>query len=217
LNIKLPRKLTARQWAAIGGTIVAALLFAWAVIAGLSRVLNTPAPGTAAVEAPAPPPAAPADPAVPRIKATLYFASEDGLRLVPAERDVPLADGPVAQARAILEAQLAAEPAAPLLSTIPKGAALRGVFISQRNEAFVDLDPIIKTAHPGGSHQELMTVYTIVNALLTNLPSLQEVQILIGGQEADTLAGHVDLRRPLRKNEGLILPPTSTPITPSPQ
>jgi hypothetical protein len=26
------------------------------------------------------------------------------------------------------------------------------------------------------------------------------VQILIDGKEADTLAGHVDLRRPLRKN-----------------
>jgi hypothetical protein len=205
LNIKLPRNLTLRQWAAIGATAVAAVLFAWGVITGLSRVLNTPAPGTAAIDAPAPPPAL-ADPAVPRIKATLYFASEDGLRLVAAERDVPLAEGAVAQARSILEAQLSAAPAAPLLSTIPKGATLRGVFISQRNEAFVDLDPIIKTAHPGGSHQELMTVYTIVNALLTNLPSLQEVQILIGGQEADTLAGHVDLRRPLRKNEGLISP-----------
>ena len=62
--------------------------------------------------------------------------------------------------------------------------------------------------------QELMTVYTIVNALLTNLPTLQEVQILIGGQEVDTLAGHVDLRRPLRKNEGLLLPPISTPSPP---
>jgi len=216
LNIKLPRKLTPRQWAAIGGTVVAALLFAWAVIAGLTRVLNTPAPGSAAVEAPVAPPPAAVDPAVPRIKATLYFASEDGLRLVPTERDVPLAAGAVAQARSIIEAQLSAEPAAPLMSTIPKGATLRGVFISERNEAFVDLDPVIKTAHAGGSHQELMTVYTIVNALLTNLPNLQEVQILIGGQEADTLAGHVDLRRPLRKNEGLILPPTSTPTAPSP-
>jgi Sporulation and spore germination len=215
LNIRLPRKLTPRQWAAIGGTVVAALLFAWAVIAGLSRVLNTPAPGTAAIDGPAA--AAPAAPAVARIKATLYFASEDGWQLVPAERDVPLAEGTVAQARAVLEAQLSAEPAAPLLSTIPKGSTLRGVFISERNEAFVDLDPVIKTSHPGGSHQELMTVYTIVNALLTNLPGLQEVQILIGGQEADTLAGHVDLRRPLRKNEGLILPPTSTPPPPSPQ
>jgi len=206
LNIKLPRTLTPKQWAAIGGTVVAALLFAWAVIAGLSRVLNTPAPGTAAVDGPMTPPPAASDPAVPRIKATLYFASDDGLRLVPAELDVPLAVGMVAQARAVLEAQLSAQPAPPLLSTIPKGATLRGVFISERNEAFVDLDPLIKTAHPGGSHQELMTVYTIVNALLTNLPGLREVQILIGGQEADTLAGHVDLRRPLRKNEGLMSP-----------
>ena len=69
---------------------------------------------------------------------------------------------------------------------------------------FVDLEPSIRTNHPGGSFQEIMTVYTIVNALLTNLPTLQEVQILIGGQEVDTLAGHVDLRRPLRRNESLI-------------
>lgn len=216
MNIRLPRKLTTGQWAAIAGGTAAAVLFAWAVIGGLTRVLNTPAPG-AAIDAPVTAASALADPAVPRIKATLYFAAEDGLRLVPAERDVPLAVGAVAQARSILEAQLSAEPAAPLLSTIPKGATLRGVFISERNEAFVDLDPVIRTGHPGGSHQELMTVYTIVNALLTNLPNLQEVQILIGGQEVDTLAGHVDLRRPLRKNEGLLLPPTSTPIPPSPQ
>jgi len=215
LNIKLPRKLTARQWAAIGGVAVAAVLFAWGVIAGLSRVLNTPAPGATTADA-APAPAA-TDPAVPHIKATLFFASEDGLRLVPTERDVPLAEGVVAQARSIIEAQLSAEPPAPLVSAIPKGAALRGIFVSQRNEAFVDLDPAIRTAHSGGSHQELMTVYTIVNALLTNLPNLQEVQILIGGQEVDTLAGHVDLRRPLRKNEGLLLPPISTPSPPSPQ
>ena len=216
MNIKLPRKLSPRQWAAIGATSVAALLFAWVVIAGLSRVLNRPAPGSTADALLTPQPAA-TEAAVPHIKATLYFASEDGLLLVPVERDVPLAEGVVAQARSILEAQLAAEPAAPLVSAIPKGSTLRGIFISQRNEAFVDLDPVIRTAHPGGSHQELMTVYTIVNALLTNLPNLQEVQILIGGQEADTLAGHVDLRRPLRKNEGLILSPSFTPPPPSPQ
>lgn len=92
------------------------------------------------------------------------------------------------------------------MSTIPKGSTLRGIFVSERNEVFVDLDPSIRAAHPGGTMQELMTVYAIVNAVLTNLPNLQEVQILIGGQEADTLAGHVDLRRPLRKNESLIAP-----------
>jgi hypothetical protein len=197
--------LPPRRWVVIIVTALAAALFAIGLMTALSRLLSRPAPGVAAVDpAATPPPAAASAPAVPKIKATLFFASEDGLRLVAAEREVPLAEGAVAQARSILEAQLSAEPPAPLVSTIPKGATLRGIFVSERHEVFVDLDPAIRTAHPGGSLQELMTVYTIVNAILTNLPDLQEVQILIGGQEADTLAGHVDLRRPLRKNEGLI-------------
>ena len=191
---------------------MAAVVFAVLLFTALSRLLSRPTstgvPPDQTIIAPKPEPAAAAAP-VPKIKATLFFASEDGLHLVPAEFEVPLAEGAVAQARSILEAQLSAEAQPPLVSTIPKGAALRGVFVSQRNEVFVDLDPSIRTAHPGGTMNELMTVYAIVNAVLTNLPNLQEVQILIGGQEADTLAGHIDLRRPLKKNDALVA--ASTP------
>lgn len=193
--------------ALLAGSAVVIVFLAWMLMAGLGRLLRSPAPDETPDAAAPPPPPPETAPAVPRIKATLFFASEDGQRLVPTEREVALGEGIVAQARSILEAQLTAEAPAPLVSTIPKGTALRGIFVSQRNEVFVDLEPSIRTAHPGGSFQELMTVYTIVNALLTNLPTLQEVQILIGGQEVDTLAGHVDLRRPLRKNEGLMSPP----------
>lgn len=188
-----------------GGVIaIIAVVFAVALMTALNRILSQPAPGDPAAAASASATTPAAAPAVPKIKATLFFASEDGWHLVPTEREVPLAEGAVAQARAVLEAQLVAEAPAPLVSTIPKGSSLRGVFVSDRNEVFVDLDPVIRTSHPGGTQQELMTVYTIVNALLTNLPGLQEVQILIGGQEVDTLAGHVDLRRPLRKNDDLL-------------
>ena len=209
---KLKVKLTSlppRRWVAIVAIAITAVLFAVALMTGLSRLLRQPAPGTADVAAPAAPAATPAA-AVPKIKATLYFGSEDGLHLVATEREVPLAEGAVAQARSILEAQLSAEAQSPLVATIPKGTALRGIFVSDRNEVFVDLDPAVRTGHPGGSLQELMTVYTIVNAVLTNLPNLQEVQILIGGQEADTLAGHVDLRRPLRKNDSIVSPVASS-------
>ena len=193
-----------RQWGLVAIIVIVAVAFGIALMTGLDRLLTRPTLSTVAADPAAAPGAAAAPPAVPRIKATLYFQSEDGLHLVATEREIPLAEGAVAQARSVLEAQLSAEPQAPLLSTIPKGTALRGIFVSDRNEVFVDLDPSIRKAHPGGTLQELMTVYTIVNAVLTNLPDLQEVQILIGGQEADTLAGHVDLRRPLRKNDALI-------------
>jgi germination protein M len=192
--------------ALVAGSAVVIIFLAWMLMAGLGRLLRSPTPDAAPDAASANPPPAETAPAVPRIKAMLFFASEDGQHLVATEREVALGEGVVAQARSILEAQLIAEPPAPLVSTIPKDTKLRGVFVSERNEVFVDLEPSIRANHPGGSFREIMTVYTIVNALLTNLPTLQEVQILIGGQEVDTLAGHVDLRRPLRKNEGLMSP-----------
>ena len=198
------RSIRLRDVALLAGSAVVITFLAWLLMAGLGRLLRSPAPDDTPEAAVAVPPPAETAPAVARIKATLFFASEDGQRLVPAEREVALGESVVAQARSILEAQLTAEAPPPLVSTIPKGTALRGIFVSERNEVFVDLEPSIRAAHPGGSFQDLMTVYTIVNALLTNLPTLQEVQILIGGQEVDTLAGHVDLRRPLRKNESLI-------------
>lgn len=180
-----------------------AIAVGWAFITALSRFLRS----TEAL-----PPAnpqvqqtKPADaPAVPRIKAIFFFGSEDGGHLVPVEQESPLAEGRVAQARALVEAQLAAAPPDPLALTIPPGTQLRGLYISDKNEAFVDLDETVRAKHPGGSMNELLTVYTIVNVITTNLPDVQSVQLLIDGREVDTLAGHVDLRRPLRKNESLI-------------
>jgi hypothetical protein len=46
----------------------------------------------------------------------------------------------------------------------------------------------------------MLTVYTLVDVLTVNLPAIATVQLLIDGKEVDTLAGHVDLRRPLVQN-----------------
>ena len=61
----------------------------------------------------------------------------------------------------------------------------------------MDLSREVATAHPGGSLNELLTIYTIVQALTTNLPAVTSVQLLVDGKEVDTLAGHVDMKRPL--------------------
>ena len=140
--------------------------------------------------------------------------SNDGLRLVPTEREVPFAEGTLEQARQIVEAQL--EPAPPpLVSAIPAGTSLRSVFLAAGNEAFVDLSREVSAAHPGGAANEILTVYSIVDALTTNLPALSAVQILVDGHEVDTLAGHVDLRRPLGKSTFWIEDP-GAPATPAP-
>lgn len=208
--------MSARSIFAVAAGLGGAALFGWLVMSALGSLLRMPAAPAEVAEAPpavAPPETAPA--ARPRIKATLFFASADGQRLVGLEREVPLADGPVAQARALVDALLEAQAPAPLTSVVPPGTALRGVYVSNRNEVFVDLDSTVRTSHPGGSMQELLTVYGLVNTLLVNLPTMSEVQILVDGREADTLAGHVDLRRPLRRNDLLIVGTTTPSQDPS--
>ena len=84
---------------------------------------------------------------------------------------------------------------------------LRALYVTTTGEAFVDVSRDITTAHPGGATSELLTIYTIVNALTVNLPAVAAVQILVNGSEVDTLAGHIDLRSPLKKNLQLIVAP----------
>jgi spore germination protein GerM len=153
---------------------------------------------TTATAAAAPPPAAPAAPGR-KIKARLFYLAEDGTRLTSVERDITFGASPVEQAREIISAQIAPV-VEPLVSAVPPGTTLRAVFITEAGEAYVDLSRDVVASHPGGTINELLSVYTLVNALTENLPAVTAVQVLVDGKEVETLAGHIDLRRPLAKN-----------------
>ena len=184
----------------IAGGVVLLGLLAWGVTIGLERLMQPATELTTEGGTTAGP-----DAGVPRITATLYYATTDGQALVAVKREVPLAEGVVPQGREILAAQLQPAPEG-YVSVVPMGTMLRAFYVTERGDAFVDLSPEIATNHPGGSFTELLTVYAIVNAITANLPTLQRVQILIDGKEADTLAGHVDLRRPLVQDLALVRP-----------
>lgn len=180
---------------AIAGLTVAACVIGWVLFIGLPRWYGAPATTRAVA---ATPPTAPAPPGR-KIKARVYYVADDGTRLAAVERDVPYGEGTVEQAKEIVNAQIAPV-AEPLVSAIPPGTKLRALFVTERGEAYVDLSREVSAAHPGGSLNELLTVYTLVNALTANLPAVTSVQVLVDGKEVDTLAGHVDLRRPLSEN-----------------
>jgi spore germination protein GerM len=132
------------------------------------------------------------------IKAQLFYVAEDGASLTAVERDVPFGENTVEQAKAIVAAQIAPVEA-PLVSAIPAGTMLRALFITRGGEAYVDLSRELVAAHPGGSTNELLTIRALVDALTANLPAIAGVQLLVDGKELDTLAGHVDLRRPFTR------------------
>ncbi|MEP7116966.1 MAG: GerMN domain-containing protein [Acidobacteriota bacterium] len=195
--------MTGRRWLVAAIVAVAVVFLGWALFFALGKQLASPTPDaeprTQLVD--------PTSAVAPRISATLYFVAEDGVSLVGVAHDVPLGDTPVAQARALVEAQLGTDAPEPLMRAVPKDVAVRGVFLPGHDDAYVDLDGAFVKALPGGSHNELLATYAIVSVLTTNLSPIARVQILIDGREVETLAGHVDLREPLRKNEGLIRTP----------
>jgi spore germination protein GerM len=176
---------------------VAAALLLLAMFVWLPR-WTTRATRTTTVSAVAPGPAAPPAPGR-KIKARLFYVAENGTKLTSVERDVAYGEGPVEQAREIIAAQIAPV-VEPLVSAVPPGTGLRAVFITEGGEAYIDLSREVVSAHPGGTVNELLTVYTLVNALTENLPVVTAVQVLVDGKEVETLSGHVDLRRPLAKN-----------------
>jgi len=186
--------MTRRAILSVVGFVVAAIVIWWVLFVAVPWYRGGADPA-APDGSPAGAPAA----AQRKITATLYYVGDDGLSLVPAQREVPFGEPVVEQARFIVEAQLAA-PAQPLVSAVPAGTTLRALYLSELGDAFVDLSGDVTSKHTGGSMDEILTVYAIVNALMVNLPAITRVQILVDGKEVDTLAGHVDLRNPLSKN-----------------
>lgn len=189
-----------RRAAAYGALAAFAVFSAWVLFFFLPHryAVRSQAKQAAAEQSTQTPRASAPAPGVRKISATLFYVSQDGMSLVQVPREVAYGATPTEQARAILEAQIAAS--APLVSAIPAGTTLRHVFLTDKGDAFVDFSGELVTKHTGGSLDEILTVYTIVDALTANLPAIARVQILIDGKEVDTLAGHIDLRQPLAKS-----------------
>ncbi len=82
------------------------------------------------------------------------------------------------------------------LATLPKGVKLRNIYLDAAGTVYVDFDEQLVQRHPGGTQAEMITIYSVVNTLCANFPQIKRVRFLIGGKEAQTLAGHVDLRHP---------------------
>ncbi len=68
----------------------------------------------------------------------------------------------------------------------------------------IDLSADIrKSLVNSGANDEIMTIAVLSNSLLKNFPRYNSVQILIDGKKCRTLAGHIDISRPLGYQTGI--------------
>jgi spore germination protein GerM len=186
----------------ISAAAIAALLFA-----GACRQAERPAPAAPDVAN-----------RVTTRAVVLYFEGPDGL-LAPEQREMPLPESDAAAIHPLVAALLAGPMTDAFPKLFPDGTIVRGAFVLPEGTAVVDLGgPTLQEGWQTGSHAELAAAYALVQTLVANLSSVSRVQILVGGELAPTLGGHLDLSRPLRPKPDLIAAgaPVAAPRAPAP-
>ncbi|HVP58746.1 MAG TPA: GerMN domain-containing protein [bacterium] len=142
-------------------------------------------------------PAPPTEAAKPEslVTVTLYFGAPDGSRLVPEPRNLKVPGTELESLRQVAEA-LVAGPTGGGIALVPHAAKIRGVYIDGQT-AYIDFSQELIDNFAGGSTWEYMLVASIVQTVCGAFPDVQAVAILVGGQEVDTIGGHLDVSRPL--------------------
>ena len=127
----------------------------------------------------------------------LYFADPQTGYLTGEARHMERRPDAPAFYRQIIKA-LIAGPENDLMRTLPGQTRLRALYPTEEGIVYVDLSGEVAEQHPRGVRSELLSVYSIVNTLILNTEGIRGVKILINGGESGTLAGHIDIRLPLK-------------------
>jgi spore germination protein GerM len=129
----------------------------------------------------------------PKVKAKLYWAADsDDSGLTATTVELPLSNDPVLRAKQVLNTLLAG-PVDAELRTLPPDAALLAFYILPDGTAVADFSEAMANSVPSGVQSEQLAVDSITRTLADNVPQVKRLKILIHGQEAETLAGHLDL------------------------
>ncbi len=125
------------------------------------------------------------------VNAKIFWASGPDA-IAPVNLELPLSADPVKRGRQVLEA-LIANPESASERTLPADAIVLGFYILPDGTAIADFSDALASETPSGILSEEMAVNSIARTLENNVPTLRRLKSWIHGQEADTLAGHVDL------------------------
>ena len=148
-----------------------------------------------------------------KVKAKLFWASASNPAALDAvEIELPLSADPVQRSRQLVDALIQAPPSAPQ-RTLPADTSLLAFYLLPDGTAIADFSDSLSTGTPSGILSEQLAVNSITQTLAASVLQIRRLKILLHGQEADTLAGHLDLTVFFPVNAA---PPTPTPPPPAP-
>ncbi len=136
--------------------------------------------------------------------ATLYFPGEGDL-LFPESQELPTSLDPADRVSTLVTSLLAGPRTEHLSAPLPAEIQIRKVYWIDGRIAYLDLESPDGTPPPvSGSTREMLTVYSLVNTVLLNVPEIEGLVLLWNGRQLRTFAGHVDTMRPLSAKLDLI-------------
>lgn len=124
-----------------------------------------------------------------RVKLFWANAARDGLS--ETELDLALSADPGERGKQLIEALILRAPAEARI--LPADAAVLEFYVLPDGTAIVDFSAAAGTSLPSGILSEQMAIGAVLSTLAANVAQIERLKILIQGQEAETLAGHVDL------------------------
>jgi hypothetical protein len=127
------------------------------------------------------------------VRAQMYWLSASSPNTLEATTiQLPLSADPVERSKQLLIALIARVPD-PKLRTLPAEASLLAFYLQPDGTAIADFSDEISSAMPSGILSEQLAVQSIAQTLGANVGGIRQLKILVHGQEAETLAGHLDL------------------------
>ncbi len=138
----------------------------------------------------------------------LYFVEPGGRYLTGEIRNIEHPGDTLVYCRMMLEALIKGPgrgaAAGSLIPVLDPETRVMGVYTDDAGTLYADLSGNAFFSHPKGVRSELLTVYAIVNTLVVNADDIDRVRILLDGSEAETFAGHIDIRYPANANMLLV-------------
>jgi hypothetical protein len=127
------------------------------------------------------------------VQAQMYWLSAASpSSLDPTAIQLPLSADPAERSKQLLSALIARVPA-PEKRTLPAETILLAFYIQPDGTAIADFSDEIVSGMPSGILSEQLAVQSIAQTLGANMTGIRQLKILVHGQEAETLAGHLDL------------------------
>lgn len=129
----------------------------------------------------------------------LYFADENGEKLVKCEKKIPKAEG---IARAAMEALLVGPDDTVLKSAIPVGTELLDINVKAAEKlCIVDLSSEFKQVKDAAAAD--LAVYAVVDTLC-QFETVDKVEIRVEGENISSLGGSADLKKTVKANYSLV-------------